>query len=735
MKSAWEKIFLILILVLVGLSAMGQKTNRLPIQIKESLTLNSGIYVVKGTHYIKRGADLIIKSGVNLVFEKDAAIRVDGGLQIIGEANNLVTISSLDKNKPGNGFVINGVSSNQNIILDYVRFNHIKKPISFEFRWSRESVAITNSVIKNSNYEGAAVEVRNIDNLLTEDKILFTFKNNTFCNSTSSLLFSNITSDLLTVEFDNNVLTRNQYTGRSRNGIFTSPLYLTYNKYQRNDIATLDNNAIFDNFYSMYYEDTFEIGRTNISVIGSADDLDLSGNYFGGPSNHEIEETFDFISANYRAPFLFYNDALNSPPDYLNGHFYSVLVNNKKLDEKTIFSRYRENINSIEMKFNRSVIDRSNFGVFYHYLDFDTVRSVRLRHSLKYSENNTILRISVTEKIQKLGNIGYIEVEGLYDYEGKDVPTLQIGKKGLIKPEFNGYIPGENIKENATNDTLNLENPIEDVLLDSNLLNSNVVHIKNKYWDWGIFAGNSLYFGDVNQTSLSMNPRNMKPNFGLRWGYQATEKWRVGFSSNSMLISGSDRPLNTKNNNVRGTNFERNLSFRTTIVDASILLEHNLWKYEWKTTYVPSIHGGINAYYFKPMAKIAGDDTWYDLRSVGTEGQTLNGANNQYSKVNIGIPFGISLKRHFKQNLIVSLSYTYNKLFTDYLDDISTGKYPASQDIMDANPNLGVKAANLSNPSNQAGNRSSSANYDGYGYWGLTFYFKLDKKRNLDQPQ
>jgi len=41
-----------------------------------------------------------------------------------------------------------------------------------------------------------------------------------------------------------------------------------------------------------------------------------------------------------------------------------------------------------------------------------------------------------------------------------------------------------------------------------------------------------------------------------------------------------------------------------------------------------------------------------------------------------GIPFGASIKRHITQKTIVSLSYTYNKIFTDYLDDVSTDLYP-----------------------------------------------------------
>ena len=74
---------------------------------------------------------------------------------------------------------------------------------------------------------------------------------------------------------------------------------------------------------------------------------------------------------------------------------------------------------------------------------------------------------------------------------------------------------------------------------------------------------------------------------------------------------------------------------------------------------------------------------------------------------------------------MVSLSYTYNKIFTDYLDDISVGTYPDSQVLENANPDLGDIAVQLSNPGNQSGQRSYSSKNDGYGFWGLGFTFKI----------
>jgi len=739
-----QRFLFALALSMICVAATAQ--TKIPNYIRESLTLSPGIYSVEGTSYVKKDAVLTIGKGVTLLFGANATIRIDGGLSINGSPNHLINITSKNKDAPGNGIVINGVSAKQTVNVQYARFDYIKKPLTFEFRWSRKSVNVSNNIIKRSLYEGAAIEIKEIDNLLTLNKIFFNFKNNTFSNSTSSLLLSNVTSDLLTINLENNVITRNEYTGRSRNGIFTSPLYMTYNDYQNNDIPILQNNSIFDNFYSLYFNDTFNIGRTNVSVIGNADKLDLSGNYFGNPELREIEETFDFISANYQAPFLYFNNILERPSTTLNGHFYTVLVNEKQLNENTIFSKYQGEIKNIEMRFNRPVLDGSNFQVTFTHLQADSILTVPVKASIKWSEGNQYARIVINEKLKKYGNEGYLEIDGLYDSDGMDVPILSIGKKGLIDPQIRTYVPSNfasidklSIKDEldaSPDDTLVVFDPTETTSVRFKDLNDSFVHKREKYWSYGIFAGNAVYFGDLNSTTVSIDPHSFRPALGLRLGYQPKEKLSFNLSANSMIISGSDKPLDDKNKNQRGTNFERNMSFRTTILDAALLAEYSFYKYKLKSTILPSIHTGASIYYFNPQGRIEGDNEWYNLREIGTGGQTLDGGKYvigrdgenrlAYKKVMFGIPFGASIKRHITQKTIVSLSYTYNKIFTDYLDDVSTDLYPDGDALAQANPQLAGKVApTLSNPGNQIGQRSYSDTNDGYGYWGLTFTFKI----------
>ena len=704
--------------------SIAQITTALPTHIRENLTLENGVYSVKGMVYAKKGTTVTLGPGVTLRFGPDAALRIDGSIISKGEPNKLVTIESEDFKKPGNGIVVKGVSTSDVVEISYSRFNHLKKPLSFEFRWSRASVDIKKNVFKNSHFDGAAIQVQEIDNLLTEERIQFGLNNNTFCNNTSSILLSNITSDLLSISFNGNVVTRNSYTGRKRNGIFTSPLFMTYNKYQKNETPSVSSNSIFDNFYSIYFNEEALIGRTNISVIGNADKLDLSNNYFGQPRRHEIEETFDFVSANYSAPYLYTDNILERPSKDVNGHFYDIKLNGAELMDDFIFEDNLDLINHIQFTFNRSVVEGSDFKVVYHYLASDSIYSVNIPYDLKWSDNNTKVKVSITEKFKKVTDQGFLEINGFYDSEGIDVPTLFLGRNGIRDPRLRTYIPQNNATTIISeNDKEEVVSPTESIDFES-ILNATLVNLKQNYFDFGVFVGNSIYFGDVNRTAVTLNPRHMKPNGGIRFGYQVAEKFRVEVLNHYMIIAGSDRGNNLSENE-RGTHFERNLSFRTTIIDASLMMEYNLVPFKKITTFVPSVFTGAGVYYFKPMGQVEGSDTWYDLRSIGTEGQTLNGTQNQYKKIMFSVPYGVSIKRHLTQNTVVSLSYTYNKIFTDYLDDISVGTYPDSQALENANPDLGDIAVQLSNPGNQSGQRSYSSKNDGYGFWGLGFTFKI----------
>ncbi len=177
----------------------------------------------------------------------------------------------------------------------------------------------------------------------------------------------------------------------------------------------------------------------------------------------------------------------------------------------------------------------------------------------------------------------------------------------------------------------------------------------------GGWIGTSYYFGDLN-TNLKIT----KP--GLALGLQARRNFNTRISVRTSLSYGSvgGDDANSRNNFERN----RNLSFRTNIVDLSNVIEFNFFKYEHgHPTFnkTPYFFGGFNVFYFNPTAELNG--VKYNLRDFGTEGQQTG---NEYGSFNAGIVLGGGVKFDINRTVSVNIDISTRFLFTDYLDDVST---------------------------------------------------------------
>jgi hypothetical protein len=735
-------------LILVKLESNGQNSIvKFPSLITSNTTLDSGTYLLQDKSKVEKGVKLIIQQGSTILFEPDAELVVEGAIILEGKKNHLIDLYSINPDKPGKGILVKG-DDNSSISLNYARFKYLSKPIHLEKNWLRSSVKVSNCIFKFSEIYGAGIEINDIDNVLVDKIIEIKIENNTFSNNSGSLLISNISSENINTYFKGNVITRNEYIGRDRNGMFTSPVFFNYNTSSNPQSPVFYSNSVFDNFSNLFFEDTLSVDYTNICVVGSASQLDVSNNYFGNPKNKEIEKTFDFVSANFRAPTLFYNNVDNKPNAKINGHFYKVLLDGEELSELLYFEKLKAGISTIDLIFNRPVVNVDKSIIKYFYLKDDTLFNKEIRHKLKWSDGNRQVQIELKDNILSKEKNGYLYIDGFFDENGMDVPALFIGKKQFLKnnelelviTNFLRKIARKDLiaKDSKITDTQNntpekpSDEQIKELILhyskyDSTVDNTDTI-IKvlktSHYWEAGIFAGNALYWGDLVTTTIGLELSNARPCLGIRSRYHFNNSIQINFLANYMVIAGTD-DKQTVLGKQRGTGYERGLSFRTYIFDIGSTIEIDLLKYRTIKSYIPSIFAGFNVYHFTPTAKYNGE--WYKLRPIGTEGQTLKGGTGPYSKWSYGIPIGFSIKRHLGQKNILGLSYTYNKIFTDYLDDISTGYYPDPTALKNANPGLGETAVKLSNPNNQDGRRSASSDYDGYGYWGLTWTHKFYK--------
>lgn len=131
-------------------------------------------------------------------------------------------------------------------------------------------------------------------------------------------------------------------------------------------------------------------------------------------------------------------------------------------------------------------------------------------------------------------------------------------------------------------------------------------------------------------------------------------------------------------------------------------------------------YSGISGFYFEPTTQY--NNQIYKLRSMGTEGQLLNGGKNSYGKFSTSIPIGIQFKclTFNKGKSELWLDIRTHKSFTDYLDDVS-GYYADNNAIEAKNGKTAAALADRSTSqipgfSTAGAIRGNPNNNDNYSY-------------------
>lgn len=172
--------------------------------------------------------------------------------------------------------------------------------------------------------------------------------------------------------------------------------------------------------------------------------------------------------------------------------------------------------------------------------------------------------------------------------------------------------------------------------------------------------------------------------------------------------------------------YERNLEFRSRIHEMQLALEFHpvfLFAYEDDPPYVsPYLIAGAGIFCFNPEAFI--DERWQALQPLSTEGQGFREYpdRKKYKLRQWNLPFGIGLKYEVGTFTNVRLEVIYRKLFTDYLDDVSTSYIDPNLFQQYHTPGTAVIATRLANRSKEynystarpGDSRGNSANNDSY---------------------
>ncbi|HSB93413.1 MAG TPA: DUF6089 family protein, partial [Flavitalea sp.] len=185
------------------------------------------------------------------------------------------------------------------------------------------------------------------------------------------------------------------------------------------------------------------------------------------------------------------------------------------------------------------------------------------------------------------------------------------------------------------------------------------------------------------------------------------------------------------NDKLNGPRYEpRNLSFETKLYEASGLIEYS-FNDLFENSFTPYLFAGLAIFHFNPFTyDTLGAQHW--LRPLNTEGQGLSQYpdRKQYKLNQFAIPFGIGVRIEANEYVNLGFEVGARKLFTDYIDDVST-TYVDEQLLLNAygpiSSGLAYRGDELKNaaPYPIAGTVRGGPHKDWYYFAGVTIGFRL----------
>lgn len=217
--------------------------------------------------------------------------------------------------------------------------------------------------------------------------------------------------------------------------------------------------------------------------------------------------------------------------------------------------------------------------------------------------------------------------------------------------------------------------------------------------------GLSTYYGDLNSIPFR------RPMWALEGFYRLNlpdGRWAFRVSLGAMQVEAYDsdgRTAYQKN---------RNLSFRSLILEMSAAVEFNFFRLDWNgegENFTPYFSFGLAPFYFQPKAK---DDagTWVNLTDFSTEGKN-------YSQIALAFPLILGVKWKLSPVWLLDLSCHVRPTTTSYLDDVS-GLYVLN------NPSAMSDRRIVKNPNDMR--RGSGNAVDLYSALMLKFSYRLQKQ-------
>jgi len=185
-------------------------------------------------------------------------------------------------------------------------------------------------------------------------------------------------------------------------------------------------------------------------------------------------------------------------------------------------------------------------------------------------------------------------------------------------------------------------------------------------YEVGGLVGIGNYFGDINH---GYSFKGARPAVGVfyRYNFGPYVSWKSTLSYTN--VSFKDALSKTVYQQTR------NLDFFTNIFEVSSVMEIGYRPFKAGSKefrFAPHLFAGLTLFHFDPKTRYNGRT--YSLQKVGTEGQNQSDFTQRepYALTQMAIPFGIGFRYNFSKKWNIGFELGYRKLFTDYLDDVSS---------------------------------------------------------------
>lgn len=208
---------------------------------------------------------------------------------------------------------------------------------------------------------------------------------------------------------------------------------------------------------------------------------------------------------------------------------------------------------------------------------------------------------------------------------------------------------------------------------------------KAQHTEIGVLFGASYYVGELNPSTPFINEIN--PAIGVLYRKNLNKRYALRYGLNYGLLAANDN-----HNKTQWSKF-RNLSFSTSIIEASALLEFNFLPYQINnyttSPFTPFVFIGAAVFRITPKVKNNDNNTTSLSKSI----------------IAPSIPFGVGLKFDFIRNIGLNIEWGIRKTFTDKIDGL---------------PNTYSNGYQISN----------SNNNDWYSFAGITLNYKFLTKKD-----